>query len=247
MPDEPAAIHIENSIIRGEGVVLRTSDMEPVNFTWDNGLAATTERFLVVGSGPVAPRHAHHVRLALRHLTVVVGTGFCQLTNSFDAPYLRDATIECTDSILLSTASAPLVLQEGVDGSATFQRQLAWHGDRNFYQGFDGDSFWRIIDQNDPDESQRLSFVDWVSHWGQQQEYLPTLGEIAWKQLPPADRPMHARTPEDYALGDDDKGNSAREAASDGNDVGAYAADLPPLPPEPPAQSAAQSAAANSR
>jgi hypothetical protein len=151
------------------------------------------------------------------------------LTNSFDAPYLRDTTIECTDSILLSTTSAPLVEQEGVDGAATFERQLAWHGDRNFYQGFDGDAFWRIIDQNDPDESERLSFLDWISHWGQQQECLPTWGEIAWKQLPPADRPMHARTPADYALADETKGNMARDGASDGRDVGAYAALLPPL------------------
>ncbi len=234
MPDEPVSIHLENCIARGEGVMLRTSDLEPVTFSWDNGLAATTERFMVVGSGPVAPRHGHHVRLALRHLTAVVGAGFCQLTNSFDAPYLRDTTIECTDSILLSTASAPLVEQEGVDGAGTFQRQFAWHGDRNFYQGFDADAFWRIIDQNDPEESERLSFLDWISHWGQQQECLPTWGEIAWKHLPPADRPMHARTPDDYALADETKGNLAREGASDGRDVGAYAALLPPLAEDKP-------------
>jgi serine/threonine protein kinase len=233
MPDEPVNIRLENSIARGDGVVVRVSDVEPLNLTWDNGLIVTSDRFLAATGGQIAPRHATRVRLSLRHLTAVVGLGFCQLTNRFDAPYLRETEINLSDSILLSQARQPLVEQDGVDSVSTFQHQFSWNGDRNFYQGFDGDAFWRITDQNDPDESQRLSFLDWVSHWGQQHEFLPSWGEIAWKQLPPVDRPPHTARPAEYALSDVN-GNMARDGASDGRDAGLSAAELPSLPDEEP-------------
>jgi len=231
--DEPAIIHLEDCIVRGEAIVLRTSDLEPVHFTWENGLAVTTECFLSVGGGQLAPRHMQHVRLTLRHLTTVVGSGFCRLSNSFDAPFLSDVSIDCGDSILLSLRSGPLVEQQGVDGVGAFERQLTWHGDRNFYQGFDADAFWRIIDLDDAEGSQRRTFPEWVAHWGPQQEFLPTWGEIAWKHRPTIDRPVDTHAPADYALADAAAGNMARAGASDGHDVGASAGLLPALPSEP--------------
>ncbi|HEX4150464.1 MAG TPA: hypothetical protein VHY20_15810, partial [Pirellulales bacterium] len=107
---------------------------------------------------------------------------------------------------------------------------FSWKGDRNFYDGFDGDRFWQIVDKIDSAQSERLSFLDWVSHWGQQRELLPTWGEIAWKHLPPASKPLETRTPDDYALSDRSGDNMAHEGASDGRDVGVDPSLLPPLP-----------------
>lgn len=230
--DEPPTLELENCVIRGEADVLRVSELEPVKLVWDNGLVVTSGHFLVATGGQVAPRHGHAVRISLKHLTAVVGQSFCRLTDSFDAPFLRETAIDCSDSILLATSTVPLVEQEGVEGASTFERQFSWHGDRNFYQDFDGDAFWRISSQNDPDQSERFTFPDWVSHWGQQHELLPTWGEVAWKHLPLTSRPVHLRTPEDYALSDHEDRNMARDGASDGRDVGAYAELLPPVPAE---------------
>lgn len=240
MPDEPGLIHLENCLLRGHATVLRVLDSEPVNFSWENGLAITGDRFVVVSGTPTSPRHAHRLQISLEHLTAVVGRGFCQLTNSFEAPYLRETDIDCKDSILLTTAPAPLIEQRGLEGPAMFKRQFSWKGDRNFYEGFDGDRFWQIIDESDPALSEKLSFIEWVSHWGQQKELLPTWGEIAWKHLPPATKPMQDRDAADYALSDRTGDNMAREGASDGRDVGVDPSLLPPLPPVDPNESTAR-------
>jgi serine/threonine-protein kinase len=242
MADEPGSLHLENCLLRGQATVLRVHDGEPLHFSWENGLAITGDRFLVVSGAAIAPRHPHHLQLSLEHVTAVVGRGFCQITSSFEAPYVRETEIECSDSILLAMTSCPLVEQQGFEGPASLKRQFTWKGDRNFYVGFDGDRFWRILDESDAAQSEQLSFLDWVSHWGQQHELLPTWGEIAWKHLPPASKPLEARDAEDYALSDRTSDNMAHEGASDGRDVGVDSSLLPPLPVnEPPGESAAAS------
>jgi len=75
MADEPGTIHLENCLLRGQATVLRVYDGEPLNFSWENGLAITGDRFLVVSGAPIAPRHSHHLQLSLEHVTAVVGRG----------------------------------------------------------------------------------------------------------------------------------------------------------------------------
>ncbi|HEX3659596.1 MAG TPA: protein kinase [Pirellulales bacterium] len=241
MPDEPGTIHLENCLLRGQATVLRVYDGEPVNFSWENGLAIAGDRFLAVSGSPIAPRHPHQLQVSLEHVTAVVGRGFCQIANSFEAPYLRDTEIECSDSILLAMSPCPLVEQHGLEGPATLKRQFSWKGDRNFYDGFDGDRFWLLVDESGTAPIEQLSFLEWVSHWGQQHELLPTWGEIAWNHLPAASKPLAERDAQDYALGDRSSENMAREGASDGRDVGVDPSLLPPIPP--PTDDRSQSAA----
>ncbi|HEY5315189.1 MAG TPA: hypothetical protein VIK18_21840, partial [Pirellulales bacterium] len=77
MPDEPGTVHLENCLLRGQATVLRVYDGEPLNFSWENGLAIAGDHFLVVSGSPIAPRHPHQLHVSLEHVTAVVGRGIC--------------------------------------------------------------------------------------------------------------------------------------------------------------------------
>jgi serine/threonine-protein kinase len=235
MGDQPVNIELKNCLARGEATFLATQGNQPVRLSWNNGLLATSERFLATTGATSEPRRDanHRIDIELRHLTANIGPSFCQITNSSEAPYSLDTAIKCSDSILFGAPGAALIEQQGLDTVATLERQIAWIGDRNFYQGFDSEAVWRIVNEQQPDQPKRLSVADWQMHWGQD-EFIPTWGEVGWKQLP-VDVAVHLRTPHDYALGDqmsDNKVRMARNSASDGRDVGMISSLLPSVKAE---------------
>jgi hypothetical protein len=195
---------------------------------WNDGLLATNERLLAIAGGPTSPRHPGRIEVDLNHLTAIVQSGLVLLTNPEDARYQLPVDIKCVDSIVSAAASAaPLIEQRGVDRVEDCRSHFHWTGDHNFYEGFK--NFWKIVKLSPPLKVDQLSLRKWKAFWDQGRENQPTADAVAWKQLPPADRPFHDQTAADYSL-QARSGNPALGGASDGGNPG-YAIDqLPALP-----------------
>jgi eukaryotic-like serine/threonine-protein kinase len=229
MEEQIVAIELQHCIARGEASLVRSNELQAFRFSWDNGLLAISERLLVAAGGPSQPRQLGHNQLHLSHLTAMLHNGLVLLTNSEDAPYQLLTEIDCADSILVSTAKPPLVEQRGSDSIEEYLNRLQWQGERDFFAGFS--AFWQIHINAEAASSKQMSYVEWQQFWGESRSHLATNDAIAWKHLPGANRPFHTHSPNDYALDFDvtNKGDSG--GASEVQDAGFLAKQLPLLPP----------------
>jgi hypothetical protein len=100
----------------------------------------------------------------------------------------------------MAAAGAPLIEQEGVNNLEDLRQQIAWNGDRNFYENFD--VFWSVRNFDQETLCKPMTFMDWQSYWGSEEESLPLANSVVWKKLPDASRPLHTHVPADYALAD---------------------------------------------
>ncbi|MBX9789780.1 MAG: protein kinase [Pirellulales bacterium] len=224
-PIEPLSLKLTNCIARGEADFLHAEDLQPCSLVWNNGLLVTTQRLLVATGGRATPAGPERLHLDLRHLTAVVRSGFCLLTNSTDGPRQLDAVIQCTNSILLVEDAAALIEQSGIDTVEAFRRRVRWESERNFYDGFH--IFWKIRGQSQLDAPQEMTLSAWRAFWqGQEKSW----GRVLWRQLPDPSRPLHQHTPADYALDTRVADNAAVRGATDGRNAGCEANLLPPLP-----------------
>jgi hypothetical protein len=220
----PASVQLKNCVLRGEALVVRSNELQPVQIDWENGLLATTERFLSADGGPSDPKPQGETQLKLRHVTALMRDGLCRLTNSQDAPQQLPLEITASDCIFLCDAPAALVEQSGIDATDEYRKRIVWNGERNFYEGFT--TFWRIRVAGS-DIASQSTLHDWQAYWGSR-ESQPSPGKVAWQQLPPATRPVNRYTTSDFALQTGD--NPARRSAADGTDAGLQAGLLPPSP-----------------
>lgn len=229
MPDDMAAeptlmLRLRNCVARGEAVLLRVADGQPVDLTWDNGLFASSERLLAISGAAATPRAAGRIHLELRHLTAAVGRGLARIAATADAPYLPPCEIDCTDSLLVAWQAATLIEHQGLEPAQRIQQQFNWSGERNVYDGFT--VFWQIEDGSAMGPVVR-SFGEWYSLWGPTREAKSQLGPIPWQRPLPMQRPTHTHVPEDYTPDPLADVNPARHAASDGRDCGLDLQSLP--------------------
>jgi serine/threonine-protein kinase len=229
---EPVKIELRDCIARGEAVFLRTNDLQPLALSWDNGLLATSERLLAAGGGASAPpQGVGHVRIELRHVTAAVGKGLCRLAASNSAPWLLDTEFQASDCIIVAgEKDAALIEQLGADRVHDLQHHLAWRGDHNVYQGFDG--YWKVTDLTSSAAPAMFSFEQWTAYWASN-EIRPSGASLSWARPPNADQPVHRRQPADFAI-DPREGTAAISGASDGGPLGLIAERLPGEPATAP-------------
>jgi serine/threonine-protein kinase len=221
-----ASLQMKNCVARGEALFIRANEAQPAQIAWENGILATTERFLTAAGGPSDPRPPQQIQIDLRHVTAFVGSGLVSLSSTQDAPLQLPVEINASDCILLTKkgAGAPLVDQSGVEDPEDLRKRIAWNGDRDFYEGFT--TFWRMAVPGGAETAVQMPLSDWQGYWGSH-EARPTADRVIWRQLPPAERAVNLHIPGDYALGIGE--NPARAAASDGRDAGAEIDQLPVL------------------
>jgi serine/threonine-protein kinase len=219
----PAALlQLKNCIVRGEALFLRANELQPAQIAWENGLLATSERFLAATGGPSDPKPQGQVQIELRHVTAFVHGGFTLLTATPDAPLELPLEINANDCIFVGRSAAPLIEQSGVDEPEDLRKHVTWNGDRNFYDGFG--TFWRIGGPGGAETTVEMTFSDWQGFWGPR-EIQPSADQVVWQKLPAGDRPANQHRPTDYALRGGE--NPAHSAASDGHDAGVEADQLP--------------------
>ena len=226
-PQQVASVALADCIVRGRAVVVRTESLQPVHFTWTNGLLLTSEQLLWAAGGDTMPRSGQDIRVQLKHLTALVGAGLCRMDNRQFAKYQLPTQVDCSDSILMATADRPLIEQVGERSLDQPRPLFTWSGDRNFYYGFL--VFWETDDLRPETAAERLDFDAWRARWSPDHEIYSRWGRVDFARPPEATRPLDARTPNDYLLSDS-VDNWARGTAADGTDVGFLAEQLPPLP-----------------
>jgi len=223
-PSAPAAIRLENCVARGEAVFLRADNVEPVDLTWENGLLATSECLLASEGGRTPPTAGNSRQITLQHLTAVLRRGLCRLSVSSSAPHQLMTRFQAFDNILVGAPTASLVELSGTDSSEDCQAWLEWNGVRNFYQGWN--AFWSFLSA-DSRTPQTIDFNGWLARWGQR-ESLAESNQVLWRKRPADDRAAHTLLPADFALNESATPNPARQAASDGDDVGMKVETIPP-------------------
>jgi serine/threonine-protein kinase len=222
-------IELVDCIARGEAVLLRAEDLQPVRLTWENGFLATTECLLSAVGDSQSPRPTESLQVDLRHVTAAIRGGLCRITTTRTTPHSLPVQLSCADSILLG-AGSPL-LEQNSDGDVDDCRQrITWNGDRNCYDGFD--VFWSIRRPDPESPPDQMMFDAWKTHWGPSHETLPQVGKLEWRKLPDFDRPVHRSVPADYALNEASSNNPALGTASDARNIGFQADRLPVVPPD---------------
>lgn len=227
--EEPVGtIHLQDCVARGEGVLVRDNELQPVRLIWDNGLLATSERLVVAHGGSSQPRHSGQIQIQLRHVTAMVQSGLALLTNSRDAPYQLHTEITCDDCILVTKAKSPLVEQRGSDAADAYLARVQWSGRRDYFDGFE--VFWEVSGTGGDLSSKRMRFDDWQDFWrGQSRQQVSGGGAVVWQALPDANRPFHTHLPADYALDATAAGNAAVGGGGEGLDAGCRLKLLPAL------------------
>jgi hypothetical protein len=234
-----ASINLENCVVRGEAILLRTETRHPPELWWQNGLLATTECLLKVLDGPEPPRsdEARKIQITLQHVTAVLRGGLCRTFCAPAASWQCPTRIAPSECIFLGKAGVPFVEQFGVDTGGEYRHWLQWSADHNCYQ--DWDVFWAVTAADRKTPVEPLLFDGWQRQW-LQNESLPEINRLIWKKLPEAGRPMHAHTPADYAWG----GAGGDKPARGADAVGFEVDQLPSVPAEPMGPAAATQAAA---
>jgi serine/threonine-protein kinase len=221
-PQPPVTIRLQDCVVRGEALFLRSASTQSLDFLWQNGLLATSERFFVTVAGVGNPLTAQGLQsLSLDHVTAIVRRGFCQLTSAEPDDRRLRTFLTTTNSILVADSDAPLIEQRSLVGPPRFDDHIRWTGENTFYQGFG--SFWKVAGSGGSPGLVRQVWPDWKHFWrGPRDAQQP----IGWKPSPHVEQPLHDHDPADYLL--DDR-SPARAAASGSTDAGFQRQALPPM------------------
>jgi hypothetical protein len=216
----PLGVDINQSIIRGEAILFHSPEGEPAKIRIVDSLIALSERLLDAEVGTTQKNPMAAINLEIIHSTFLVRQGFLRVSNDRQGQGVLPLDVHMLDSIVAGIEGAVLVEQSGDGRTSELRRQMTWHGDRNFYDGFE--TFWRIAGSG---MAQNLNFEDWQLEWDD--EFSET-GPIGWVRSPAANHIFHTLVPADFVLRADE--SSAIRAATDGQNAGAAISRLPALP-----------------
>jgi len=228
IPPEPISVEMINVVARGEASLLRSYDLQPVDFRAINLFVAIGKSFqlLQARGGQMAPRTESKSRLWLERVTGVLRGGLCRLDSEAGfAPLTPEITAK--NCILIGEHSldrepgredaSPLIEQVGVDSinNSRQKDRLVWSGEHVAYARFQ--SLWRVSPTSE--EPQDMSFTAWQEFWMLNEAAPKRLDTFDWaKPLPKNDVAVTMLTPDQFQL------------AEDGQELGADAAKLPGLP-----------------
>ncbi len=218
----PASLQLKNCILRGEATVVRSDELQPATIEWTDGILATNQWFFSAAGGSSDTKLQGATQLKLQHVTALIKSGFCRLTNSQDDPLQLPLSVEATDCIFICDPTAALLDQSGNDSIDAYRARITWNGQRNFYEGIS--TFWQISPSGA--EVSQMTFAEWVAHWGAN-EIQPMLDKVAWQRLPNDGKPVDLLVPADFALRSG--GNAALHSAPDGSAAGMDPSELPPI------------------
>jgi len=223
----PVDISLADCVIRGQAVTLSTKAMQPVRFSWINGLLGTSEWLLSAIGGDRDPMPGEMIEIKLKHLTARVDKGLCLLDNSRLTPCQLPVSVDCSDSLILVTSSQGTLVEQFGEHPINLEGPwFTWSGDRNGYQG--STIFWRIEDLRADTSARLFDFDQWQDQWPDH-EIHSRAGHVDFVVPLDPNQPTDAIRPADFRLSDVPE-NWARAAASDGTDVGAAIDRLPSVP-----------------
>ncbi|WP_145349465.1 serine/threonine protein kinase [Roseimaritima multifibrata] len=194
------AIELLNVIVRGEMTLIRMDVAAQLQFRWENGLAAISQRLLETGGAITKPPAGRtQLKLVLKQITASLPTGLAQvnLGPSGSIPVVLDRV--CTNSVF---KTAPGFSHIEINGLSNLQDGpfVLLGGIGNHYDSGPGnsDQMVRLNDQADDSVLFRLSDLATNTPPAWMKEQAPQ-SIIHWSQpSPPSEKPLHLLTPEDF-------------------------------------------------
>jgi hypothetical protein len=225
-PVQQVQIDMNNCIVRGETVLVRSLESVPLDFIWRNGLYVSNQRMFRIGGASRRPDPRDMIRINLQHITAHAPDGLCLMTTDRARPYYLPVDLEVSDSIVIGSTSAGMVRQSGLLSRQAFESQLEFRGERNFYERIA--VFW-LIEPSGQEPPSPLYYQGWKEHW-KAAEQSPHYHEVQWERFPSSSLPLAERLPSDYML-DDSLSNPAGRSAPNMESAGADLSRLPKLAP----------------
>lgn len=203
----PREIRWEDSCARGEADFLRLRDAAALDVELQNAWLALGQRMAVVedpGAGPL--------RLQIQHATIHSRQGVCHVTNMEQQNGAPRVSVSAANTIFVGGPDAAVTTE-----AAAAHSSVRWKSDRCIYEAFD--AFTRSGGNGAPVKETRWS--EWRAFWGGGRD---VWGAVGWRRPLDEDRPMHERTPDEYAPG---SRSPAQGAATDSGDIGMLTDALP--------------------
>ena len=210
-PLEPVSIDFRNFIARGEAGLLRSFELQPVDFMAYNGYLALGKPFplLLARGGQMPPRAESRTNISLERITALLRGGLCRLDSEAGFPPLTP-NFSCRQSIFIGEHtpdrglrredSSALIEQVGVENvSMARQRErfLLWNCDHLAYSRFE--SFWRVSPTSE--DPHNMTFADWQDFWLINENSPQVLESFAWKTpLPGNERSVVQISPQTFEL-----------------------------------------------
>lgn len=177
----PVQIWLNNCLVRGEADLLVDRDLKPASFWCGNGLIAISERLFAAGAGAAMPPEGTRVRIELDHVTALTRQGLCRIAASEAAPAMPEVEVRLSDSLVLSDAADPALVEHMTDSSASrLQTVFHWEAVNCVYGGFS--TFWKIgLLAARPAEIK--SYSAWVELWSGEQDRTRAV-PLMWRLSP---------------------------------------------------------------
>jgi hypothetical protein len=124
-------VNLSRCVARGEATFLMASEESPLKVMWTQGLLITTQRLIETEGSPLRPSEFGRLDVDLDHVTAIIPQGLYSMKRRAANAYQLKADIRCRNSLLQTSASAPLF--EFADLPTVDDVQLAFRGEGNLY------------------------------------------------------------------------------------------------------------------
>ncbi|MGI8980355.1 MAG: protein kinase domain-containing protein [Pirellulaceae bacterium] len=124
-------VNLSRCLARGDATFLMATEESPLKMVWTQGLLVTSKRLLETGGSPLRPSEFGRLDIDLDHVTAVIPQGLYSMKRKTGNAYQLKADIRCRNSLLQTSAQAPLF--EFTDLPAIEDVQLAFAGEGNLY------------------------------------------------------------------------------------------------------------------
>lgn len=124
-------VNLSRCVARGDATFLMATEESPLKMVWNQGLLVTSKRLIETGGSPLRPSEFGRLDIDLNHVTAIIPQGLYSMKRKTGNAYQLKADIRCSNSLLQTSAPAPLF--EFTDLPAIEDVQLAFAGEGNLY------------------------------------------------------------------------------------------------------------------
>ena len=202
-PSSYPTIRLRNCILRGEATLIWAVEARPLEFSWDNGLLASTERLLLATGTTRPPQPGDSLNVRLSGVTVVADKGLCYLSQEKRGPHLPPTRFQCDGMILLSAAGWSHIQQTVIQEITLSRDKFSLQGENNLFLTQPGPSgpaaYWTVAIEDDSTEPLSWGFSEWLQLAGE--------SGWSWQEVPKSatgmhssDQPVHKLSAKHYQL-----------------------------------------------
>jgi len=189
---QQATISFSRSIARGDANIVSLADETPLTILWNQGLIATSRRFLESGGSATSPQFYEQIVLDLSHVTMHCREGLYLLRRGAGKSFQFQVAARADHCVFVIDPDVPLYEMVGVSAPPA-EEDLQAIGESNRFSQTDV-LFLRVRPPGGPELLQEFPLDHRWSKETRSQVGVP------WLKAPPLDQPLSTLTKSDLAL-----------------------------------------------